>query len=137
MKMRPDAFPTRVWMLKLVVLLPVALLCMASANAIRQSIPSQVARGHDLYTQHCEGCHGDAATGAGAQPGTPLNSTAGHTWHHSDAQLTDIILGKIVTPGRTMPSYAGQLTEQDVQAILSYIKSNWPEDLRRHQAEMK
>jgi mono/diheme cytochrome c family protein len=124
-------------MLKLAGLLLVTLLCMACAKTIQQSIPSQVARGRELYTQNCQVCHGDAATGAGAQPGTPLNSAAGHTWHHSDAQLTDIILGRIVTPGRTMPSYAGQLTEQDIQAILSYIKSNWPEDLRRHQAEMK
>jgi mono/diheme cytochrome c family protein len=137
MKMRLDAFLTRIEMLKLAVLLLVTLLCMACAKTIQQFIPSQVAQGHDLYTQNCQGCHGDAATGAGAQPGTPLNSAAGHTWHHSDAQLTDIILGRIATPGRTMPSYAGQLTEQDIQAILSYIKSNWPEDLRRHQAEIK
>ena len=123
-------------MLKLAALLLVTLLCLACGKTSPQLVPTQVARGHDLYTQNCQGCHGDAATGEGAQPGTPLNSAAGHTWHHSDAQLTDILLGRIVTPGRTMPSYAGQLTEQDIQAILSYIKSNWPEDLRRHQAEM-
>ena len=124
-------------MLKLSALLLVTLLSLACGMTSLQLIRTQVARGHDLYTQNCQGCHGNAASGEGAQPGTPLNSAAGHTWHHSDAQLTDILLGRIVTPGRTMPSYAGQLTEQDIQEILSYIKSNWPEDLRRHQAEMK
>lgn len=124
-------------MFKLAVLIFVTLLCLACGKTSPQLVPTQVARGHDLYTQYCKGCHGDAATGEGVQPGTPLNSAAGHTWHHSDAQLTGILLGRIVTPGRTMPSYAGQLSEQDIQAILSYIKSNWPEDLKRHQAEMK
>ena len=137
MKMRQGAFPTRTQMLKLPVLHLMTLLCLACVKTAQPLVLSQVAQGHDLYTQNCRGCHGDAATGEGAQPGTPLNSAAGHTWHHSDAQLTDILLGRIVTPGRTMPSYAGLLTEQDIQAILAYIKSNWPEDLRRHQAEMK
>ena len=93
-------------MLKPSALLLVTLLCVACGMTSPQLIPTQVARGHNLYTQNCQGCHGDAATGEGAQPGTPLNSAAGHTWHHSDEQLTDILLGRIVTPGRTMPSYA-------------------------------
>ena len=124
-------------MAKLAGLLLVTLFCAACAGMIRKSVPPEVDRGRALYAQYCKDCHGDAATGAGAQPGTPPNSVAGHTWHHSDAQLTDIILGKIVTPGRTMPSYEGLLTEKDIEAILDFIKSGWPEDLRRHQAEMK
>ena len=116
---------------KLAVLLLAPLLLVACSV----SEAEQVARGQALYAQTCQQCHGDAATGDGAVSDTPVHSVAGHTWHHADGQLADIILGRLVYPNKKMPSFAGQLTQQDVQAILAYLKSTWPQEQRDYQAQ--
>lgn len=112
-----------------------ALFLLACSLGLPRAGPVQVAQGRSLYIQACQECHGDAATGDGAVTGTPVHSVAGHTWHHADGQLADIILGRLVYPERKMPSYARQLSEKDVQAILAYLKSNWPLEQRAYQAE--
>ena len=86
-----------------------------------------LAIGAELYAQNCQSCHGDR-DGAGNNGVAPLHNEQGHTFHHPDAQLRDFILrGKL--PG-LMPAFEGELTEQQVDAILSLIKTWWtPEDL--------
>ncbi len=83
---------------------------------------AQLERGHDIYDQSCQQCHGDAATGEGALPGAPVPNSAGHTWHHADSQLVDIVLGRLEYPGRTMPPFESSMTETDVMDVLAYIK---------------
>lgn len=34
-----------------------------------------------------------------------------------------------------MPAYAGILTGEEILAVLAYIKSSWPDDLRKIQWE--
>ncbi|MBI4339563.1 MAG: cytochrome c [Chloroflexi bacterium] len=120
---------------------PLALLAVASLLLVAcqggPPAPSdpEVARGRLLYAQVCQQCHGDASTGAGRIPTAPPHSPEGHTWHHADGQIVDIVLGRFDFPGRTMPSFAGLVTEQDVQAILAYLKTNWTEEQRSFQAE--
>jgi mono/diheme cytochrome c family protein len=54
------------------------------------------AQGAELYAQNCQTCHGDAATGVGRlTPLIPSHGQDGHTWHHADGQLADIILGRL------------------------------------------
>jgi len=95
-----------------------------------------VKRGAELYQANCQVCHGDAATGRGRVGNAPPHGPTGHTWHHADGQLTDIILGRLYYPGRTMPSFEGKLTEEDVQAILAYFKTNWTASQRAFQEEV-
>ena len=96
----------------------------------------QVPLGNQLYTENCQTCHGTAATGNGGIERAPSHGPQGHTWHHADGQLTAIILGQFNYPGRAMPSFEGTLTEAEVSAILSYLKSNWSEDQLTYQAEV-
>jgi S-disulfanyl-L-cysteine oxidoreductase SoxD len=35
-----------------------------------------------------------------------------------------------------MPVYAGVLTDAEIVAVLSYIKANWPPDIRRRHDEL-
>ena len=35
-----------------------------------------------------------------------------------------------------MPGFADVLTDDQIRDILAFIKSTWPEQLRRHQEEM-
>ena len=87
-----------------------------------------------MYLVHCQSCHGDE-DGTGATSGAPLHNQTGHTWHHPDAQLRDwIINGKLASD--PMPAFKDKLAEQEVEAVLSYIKTWWEEWQREGQADI-
>jgi mono/diheme cytochrome c family protein len=103
-----------------------------------------VSRGKTIYTSHCAACHGTNLEGQpdwrqrlsnGRLPAPPHDET-GHTWHHPDAVLIDIVKNGLV-PGRTapsgyesdMPAYEKLLSDADIVAVLAYIKSTWPSDI--------
>src|SRR5712692_3171820 len=87
----------------------------------------QVARGREVYVQHCASCHGADAQGAsdwlqpdprGDLPPPPHNDT-GHTWRHSDAQLAEIIRDGLrdqfnKTQELTMPPFQQQLNDAEI-----------------------
>lgn len=125
-------FSWRAW--GLVVVLALSLLLAACGD--RPGLdPAQVERGRVLYEANCRVCHGDAATGVGGIPGAANHGPEGHTWHHPDGQLLDIILGRFQYEGRVMPSFDGTLSEEEVGAILTYLKSNWLPEHRAFQEE--
>lgn len=68
----------------------------------------------------------------------PPHNANGHTWHHPDQQLTDIVLNgfSFSVERQKMPAFKDTLTEDDVQAILSHIKMWWTDEQRQHQAEV-
>lgn len=110
--------------------------------------PAVVAAGRQVYLQHCATCHGANAQGApnwqrpnaqGDMPAPP-HDDSGHTWRHSDAELTAIILHGLrdpfnKTPGLTMPPFTGVLTPQQIAAVITYFKSLWSPAHRRYQEE--
>ena len=87
--------------------------------------PAGKDRGSAIYAKECQQCHGDAATGEGALPGNPIHGPDGHTWHHADGQLVDIVLGRLHYPGKTMPAFEGVLSKEDVLDVLAYLKTSW------------
>lgn len=103
-----------------------------------------VAEGQKIYRQHCAACHGLTLKGQanwrkrrpdGKLPAPPHDPT-GHTWHHSNAQLFDLTKRgpkALIGPDyRTdMPGYANILTDAQIVATLSYIKSTWPAEIRK------
>lgn len=109
--------------------------------------PRQVALGEAVYRQHCASCHGARLEGQpdwrtrkpdGRLPAPPHDAT-GHSWHHSDEQLfrmTKFGLKPPLAPEgyqSDMPAFGGVLTEAQTWAVLAYIKSRWPADIRaRH-----
>ena len=113
--------------------------------------PAQVARGKIVYDQNCAACHGARLEGqpnwqeklpTGRMPAPP-HDASGHTWHHPDHILFGItkhglVPGKYAPPGyiSDMPAFGGQLSDEDIWAVLAYIKSTWPEEIRTAQAEM-
>ena len=93
--------------------------------------PNQVARGRQVYVQNCARCHGQNAEGAPnwQQPDArgdlppPPHDDSGHTWRHSDAQLAEIIRNGLrdrfnKTPELTMPPFKGQLTDEEIAAVI-------------------
>lgn len=148
---------------KLVYALVAAAVAAAGAAALLNTSPQRearaavfidasdatlVARGKEVYAAQCAACHGANLEGQpnwrerlpnGRLPAPPHDET-GHTWHHPDAVLFDIVKHGLV-PGRTapdgyqsdMPAYANALSDRDIVAVLAYIKSTWPREAREMQ----
>ena len=124
---------------------PVRLGLSAEPTAPDPNDRKLVTRGKVVYDEQCASCHGAKLEGQtdwrhrlpnGRMPAPPHDPT-GHTWHHSDKQLFDITkLGPgVLVPGyeSDMPGYKNKLSDADIWAVLSYIESTWPADIRAKQ----
>jgi mono/diheme cytochrome c family protein len=109
---------------------------------------SLVARGKVVYAEQCASCHGANLEGQpnwqkrlanGRLPAPPHDRT-GHTWHHSDRQLFEMTKNgtAAMMPGyeTDMPAYNDILSDSDIWAVLSFIESTWPADIRERQQRM-
>lgn len=126
------------------LLLP-ALLGLAQAAAAADD-PAQIELGEEVYAAECASCHGADLAGQpdwqtrlpdGTYPAPP-HDASGHTWHHPDALLLDYIRrgGAALIGGSfksNMPGFADRLTEDQIQAVLDFIKSTWPAEVRATQ----
>lgn len=109
-----------------------------------------VAEGEAVYRQHCGSCHGTRLEG---QPDwrirkqdnrlpAPPHDVTGHTWHHPDAVLFQITKNGLVPPlapegyQSDMPAFGRALSDRQIWAVLAYIKSTWPPEIREKQAHM-
>ena len=92
--------------------------------------------GRTVYERDCTICHGEVRTGEGGLANAPVHGPLGHTWHHPDGQLKELILGSLDYPGKTMPSFVGRLTDSEVDAVLEYIKTGWDAPQLEYQAEV-
>ena len=117
-----------------------------TAITLRPGDAAVVVHGKSVYGEHCASCHGANLEGqanwrkrlpTGRLPAPPHDRT-GHTWHHPDAQLFDLTKrGPAAVVGGNyesdMPGFADVLSDAEIVAVLSYIKSTWPESIRaRH-----
>jgi mono/diheme cytochrome c family protein len=104
--------------------------------------PKTVSRGEEVYLQYCAACHGDNLEGQpdwqiplpdGSFRAPPHDST-GHTWHHSDEVLLNIIAeGSNPAFGGTMQGFTDVIDSPDRLAVLEFIKSHWGQDQREFQ----
>jgi mono/diheme cytochrome c family protein len=113
--------------------------------------PARIAAGRAVYDRYCASCHGAKLEGepnwrekkpTGRMPAPP-HDASGHTWHHPDSVLFGmtkhgLVPGKHAPPGyqSDMPGFGGVLTDEGIWAVLAYIKSSWPSEIRRAQDEM-
>lgn len=101
--------------------------------------PAKVALGAKIYAQNCAACHGSKLEGQpnwrgrlpnGRMPAPP-HDESGHTWHHPDRVLFGITKNGLVPPyaprgyESDMPGFGGKLTDEEIWAVLAYIKSYW------------
>lgn len=112
--------------------------------------PAEVALGWQVYVEQCATCHGQNAEGQpnwkqpdanGNMPGPP-HDDSGHTWHHADGLLYDIIRDGFRDPLKppdsplTMPAFGDKLSEAEIRAVIAYFKSLWSEESRLFQWEV-
>jgi mono/diheme cytochrome c family protein len=115
----------------------------------RQLDPQRVARGQQVYSAYCAACHGANLEGQdnwrqrgadGLLPAPP-HDAAGHTWHHPDQQLFQIIkFGTAALVGGTyksaMNGFGDQLSDADIDAVIDFLKSRWPAEIRQRQGDV-
>jgi mono/diheme cytochrome c family protein len=116
----------------------------------RSSASRQIVAGETIYRERCAQCHGANLEGQpdwqrrkpdGRLPAPPHDAT-GHTWHHSDDQLFAITKYGLVPPiapegyQSDMPGFGGVLSYEEIRAVLAYIESRWPPDIRDRQREI-
>lgn len=108
-----------------------------------------VAVGQRVYAEQCAVCHGANLEGQpnwrerlpnGRLPAPPHDET-GHTWHHTDEVLFALTRDGLPAITNTdyetdMPAYADVLTDDEIIAVLSYIKSTWPENIQERHDEI-
>ena len=107
-----------------------------------------IARGKIIYESYCVSCHQVNLIGAenwkgvdedGHRKAPPLNGM-GHTWHHDDATLHNIIkygLVKLIKDYKgKMLGFEDSLKDKDIDSVLSYMKSFWPEDVYQQQINL-
>lgn len=116
---------------------------IGTLNAETESLPvykrwyshGQVETGGLLFQQNCAVCHKPDASGtpnwketdeAGKLPPPPLNGTA-HTWHHSLPVLRRVVTLGGARLGGTMPAFGGKLSSEEIDAILAWVQSHWPD----------
>ena len=113
--------------------------------------PDEIALGETVYAANCAYCHGVNLEGEADWKiqnedksfRSPPHDEMGHTWHHPDDQLIEAIeLGGARFEGLNiggtskMPAFGEILTNEEITAVLTFIKSNWPDDTRAVQWQM-
>lgn len=132
------------WLAGLVTIAIIAVLVGTDSDESEES--AAIALGSAVYAENCAACHGADLEGqpnwqvplpSGRLPAPPHDAT-GHTWHHSDGDLVAIIKFGMsaVVPGMEsdMPAFADVLSDDEITAVLTFIKDSWPEQERAYQA---
>ena len=104
---------------------------------------SIIENGKQIYAKNCASCHGVNLEGQknwmsrlpdGLMPAPPHDQT-GHTWHHPDRYLFMVtkygieeFIGEKYP--NNMPAYKDILSDKEIIAVLSYIKSTWPTKIK-------
>jgi mono/diheme cytochrome c family protein len=117
------------------------------AYALRPDDGPTLALGQQVYHVHCAACHGAQRQGQsnwrargpdGLLPAPP-HDASGHTWHHDDETLFRITkfgvarVANIEDYATAMPVFEGVLSDEEIVAVLSWIKAQWPAEVRaRH-----
>lgn len=99
--------------------------------------PARLIQGRDLFRKNCTVCHGLNAEGAanwqkrdkdGKFPAPPLNGTA-HAWHHPKKALMYTIKNGTKKLGGNMPGWKDRFKEEEIESIILWFQSKWPEEL--------
>lgn len=110
---------------------------------------NQIALGRAVYEKNCASCHGVRMEGQpnwqrrlpnGRMPAPPHDDT-GHTWHHPDRVLLAITKYGLVPPHAPpdypsdMPAFQSVVSDDEIRAVLAYIRSHWSEEVMKWRAE--
>lgn len=101
----------------------------------KSAFTGQELRGQTLYYANCARCHG-GPTGGAMMDYPPRHNSNGHTWHHPECALKQIIrdggdrmtaaMEMLAPPGAPkMLAFKDKLSDTEIDAVLAYIKTMW------------
>lgn len=112
------------------------------AAELKPKNPFYVKMGEKIYLEQCASCHGVNLEGQQGWQNTlvdgmrlaPPHDQTGHTWHHPDEmlfKLTKYGFKAMINEDYnvSMPVFDNILTDEEIIASLSYIKSTWPDEV--------
>lgn len=97
-----------------------------------------LSRGAALYVEHCLQCHGPEGQGHpdwrtpsdGEFVAAPPVNGRGNDWKRSKAELVAVIRNGAMRKGvPVMPAYAGRLSDEDIDSILTWLQALWPPEI--------
>jgi mono/diheme cytochrome c family protein len=93
--------------------------------------PEAIAQGAELYADNCARCHGASGYGDGAEGRSLVPSPALLTYlvrmpMAGDEYLLWAISEGGVAFGTDMPAFKGELTEDEIWAIIAYMRAGFP-----------
>lgn len=115
-----------------------------TGDLLKPDVLAVTTLGQGIYKQHCAVCHGANREGQpnwrkrrpdGRLPAPPHDET-GHTWHHLSQMLFEMTkhgVAKFAGEGYVsdMPAFQGALSDDEIIAALSFIKKQWPAEIRK------
>ena len=109
---------------------------------MRPNDPVYVKMGEKVYLEQCASRHGVDLEGQVGWQDTmvdgmrlaPPHDKSGHTWHHPDEMLFNLTkygFQAMINDDYkvSMPVYDRILSDEEIIASLSYIKSTWPDEV--------
>jgi mono/diheme cytochrome c family protein len=144
--------------MKRLALLAACLALAVTAAAVRAGEAAQphfadadndalTAHGGEIYGQYCAGCHGRRLQGQALWQlrdqylgrRAPPHDSTGHTWQHADDDLFLMTkYGRFPQAPKDvvsfMPAFEKSLSDDDIIAVIAFIKSRWPTGIRASQS---
>ena len=130
---------------------------IVSASGVLQALPffgtpeialsAQERHGQTLYEANCDSCHG-GRTGGSMMDYPPRHNASGHTWHHPDCELLQVVRDggdemtrsmrdMMAPPGAPqMQAFKDRLSDDEIRDVLAFIKTMWTPEQRRVQSEI-
>lgn len=147
--------PTKYLFVVVVLITLVSSACSSAGGTANEQVIAPAAPesetytlGQSVYNTQCAACHG--INGEGQFPDAPLerditgrfgappHDETGHTWHHDD----DLIIRMVVEGGMgdpvnfySMPAFESILSDEEVRAVIAYIKTLWTPEIQETQGE--
>ena len=143
-------FKNKFFIFSVLIIIPTLYFIITHSNRLNASISlnptdnSVIKKGNQIYANNCASCHGVNLEGQknwmsrlpdGFMPAPPHDET-GHTWHHPDRYLfmvTKYGIEEFIRENypNNMPAYKDILSDEEIIAVLSYIKSTWPSKIKK------
>lgn len=79
-----------------------------------------MAMGETVYEEQCARCHGSDGEGTSGVPALAGNTTV-------TGEPAGVIQTVLQGPG-TMPSFRGRLNDEEIAAVITYVRNTWGND---------
>ncbi len=114
------------------VLLADESLSVADAKKLKSPVSytkKSISQGRSTYMRNCTGCHGADGKATVDVVADATDLTSPKLWKNGTTE-GEIFRSISQGQGASMPTFKGQIKEEDIWHLVNYIRSLWPESAR-------